>query len=189
MRRSLTALTLVAGLLAACGGQATNPPQSGAPASAATAASVLASTPLAAATPTPSATPAPSPVAAPTEAAAVTSAPAPTATPKAARKFPAGFVSARAATAHVGQVAMVCGTVANADYAKTSYGAPTFLNLDKPYPDHVFTIVIWEEQRASFGGAPEELFAGARVCIEGLVERYNGIAQIVASGGDIEVYE
>ena len=190
MRRLVTALTLVAvNMLAACGGQATTLPQSGAPATAASAASAPASTPLVAATPTTSATPAPSPVAAPTEAAAVTPAPASTATPKAAREFPAGFVSAREATGHVGKVAMVCGTVASADYVETSNGAPTFLNLDQPYPDQVFTIVIWEEHRASFGGAPEEVFARTRVCIKGLVERYNGIAQIVASGGDIEVYE
>jgi len=68
MRRSLSALTLVAGLLAACGGQASTPPPSGTPASAAPAASVPASTPLAAATLLPFATPAPTepPSAAPT---------------------------------------------------------------------------------------------------------------------------
>jgi hypothetical protein len=61
MRRSLTALMVVAGLLVACGGQATTPPQGGAPAPAAVAASASASSPLAAATPPPSATPAPTP--------------------------------------------------------------------------------------------------------------------------------
>lgn len=47
MRRPLASLILVAGLFVGCGGQASTPPQSGAPTSA------PASTPLAAATPTP----------------------------------------------------------------------------------------------------------------------------------------
>jgi hypothetical protein len=59
MRRSFLVLMLVGGLLVACAGQATTPPQSGAPASAAPAASPPASTPLAAATLAPSAPPAP----------------------------------------------------------------------------------------------------------------------------------
>jgi hypothetical protein len=61
MRRSLTSLMLVAGLLVACGGQATTPPQGGAPASAARAASAPASSLLAPTTPTLTATPAPPP--------------------------------------------------------------------------------------------------------------------------------
>jgi hypothetical protein len=138
--------------------------------------------------PQPSVAP-PSPVASPIEVPAVAPAPEPTATADAARVFPAGFVSAREATHHVGTVVMVCGTVASANYAETSNGAPTFLSLDAPYPDNAFTIVIWGEHRASFGGAPEEVFARARVCIKGLIERYNGSAQIVSGGGDIEVYK
>ena len=116
-------------------------------------------------------------------------APDPLAAPAASMEFPAGFVPAREAINHVGEVAMVCGKVASAKYATTSTGAPTFLNLDKPYPNPVLTILIWPEHRASFGGAPEERFAGARVCITGFVENYNGVAQIESSGADIEIYQ
>jgi hypothetical protein len=65
MRRSLMALMIVVGLLAACGDQATTPPQSGASAPAAVVASALASTPLAVSTLTPSATKKPTPKATP----------------------------------------------------------------------------------------------------------------------------
>jgi hypothetical protein len=41
-------------------------------------------------------------------------------------------------------------------YAERTRGRPTFLNLDKPYPEQVFTILIWGESRAKFG-APEQL--------------------------------
>jgi hypothetical protein len=40
---------------------------------------------------------------------------------------------------HVGETATVCGTVASANYAARTRGEPTFLNLDKPYPNHIFT--------------------------------------------------
>jgi hypothetical protein len=62
MRRSLAALTLVAGLLVACGGQAPIPPQTTAPAAAASLQPTAIPTPLAAATPTLSVTPAPTDV-------------------------------------------------------------------------------------------------------------------------------
>ncbi len=83
---------------------------------------------------------------------------------------------------------MVCGKVASANYATTSRGAPTFLNLDAPYPNPVMTIVIWPEHRASFGGTPEVRFAGTSVCIKGLVGNYKGVAQIESNGSDIDVY-
>lgn len=78
---------------------------------------------------------------------------------------------------HAGENAMVCGTVASTKYAATSRGQPTFLNLDKPYPDHIFTIVIWGENRAAFG-QPEEKYQGKRVCVIGVIEAHGGKAQI-----------
>jgi hypothetical protein len=38
------------------------------------------------------------------------------------------------ASRHTGEAATVCGAVASATYAARSRGGPTFLNLDKPYP-------------------------------------------------------
>src|SRR5512137_1607048 len=43
---------------------------------------------------------------------------------------------------HIGQEMTVCGNVANSRQASTR-GQPTFLNLDKKYPNPMFTIVIW----------------------------------------------
>ena len=130
-----------------------------------------------------------SPVSTTTETAAASPSPTPTASVQAVNGYPAGFVPAREAKSHVGKVANVCGTVATADYAKTSSGSPTFLNLGKPYPKQVFTIVIWKEHRASFGGSPETRFAGARVCIKGRIESYNGIPEIISGGGDIKIFQ
>jgi len=101
--------------------------------------------------------------------------------------YPSGSVSAAEAAAHVSTVAKVCGSVASATYAESSSGSPTFLNLDKPYPNEVFTIVIWEEDRALYGGQPEVSFANTRVCIEGFIDLYRGKPQIIADGETIEV--
>ncbi len=127
---------------------------------------------------------------APSEAPVATPEPARTETPVPTPvPFPAGSVSAGGAIGYVGQVATVCGRVVSASYASYANGGPTFLNIDKPYPNSPFTILIWEEHRASFGGAPEQAFLGARVCITGPVSIYSGRAQIESSGGDIDVYD
>ncbi len=85
----------------------------------------------------------------------------------------------------MGKVATVCGKVVRAKYATSSAGKPTFLDLDKPYPNAHLTIVIWQEERGDFSEAPEKAFLGEVVCIEGKVERYSGRVQITAAGGDI----
>jgi hypothetical protein len=87
------------------------------------------------------------------------------------------------AKANAGKVKVVCGEVASAVYAKTSNGSPTFLNLDRTAGR--FTIVIWKEYRALFGGAPERLFAGEWICIQGKITAFRGVPQITSLGGDI----
>lgn len=89
---------------------------------------------------------------------------------------------------HVGEAAVVCGEVVSATYAARSNGQPTFLNLDKPYPNHVFTAVIWGEDRFRFETAPEEAFDEERVCVSGRIETYRGKAQVeVSRPAQIEV--
>jgi hypothetical protein len=68
-------------------------------------------------------------------------------------------LTASEARAHVGESATVCGEVVSTRFASSTKGRPTFLNLDKPYPGQIFTIVIWGEDRAKFG-APEETYRG-----------------------------
>ena len=87
------------------------------------------------------------------------------------------------AKAHVGETATVCGIVASSRYAASTKGQPTFLNLDKPYPNHVFTVLIWGESRSKFG-TPETEFKDKRVCVTGQITVYRGTAEIVASEPD-----
>lgn len=81
---------------------------------------------------------------------------------------------------HYGETATVCGEVVSARYAESSKGQPTFLNLDKPYPNQIFTIVIWGENRGKFG-KPEDDYRDKRVCVTGKISAYAGSPEIVVT--------
>ena len=90
-------------------------------------------------------------------------------------------ISASEAFSHMGREAKVCGTVVDSRYARTSNGSPTFLNFDRPYPNHDFTVVIWRSDRGSFPSSPETYYRGKSVCASGLIEAYQGKPQIIAT--------
>ena len=90
-------------------------------------------------------------------------------------------ISAAEAANHEGESAKVCGRVASAKYATEVRRQPTFLNLDRPYPDHVFTALIWGSDREAFPYAPEGL-EGKRICVKGVIELYKGKAEIIVTG-------
>ena len=58
-------------------------------------------------------------------------------------------------------------------------GQPTFVNLDKAYPDQPFTVVIWGDDRPRFSSPPEVAFDGKRICVSGVIETFRGKPQIV----------
>ncbi len=81
---------------------------------------------------------------------------------------------------HIGAKATVCGLVASTRHAANDRGQPTFLNIDKPYPDQLFTIVIWGEHRSAFPQPPEQAYRDKKVCVTGTIEQYQNKPQIVA---------
>jgi micrococcal nuclease len=92
-------------------------------------------------------------------------------------------LTAAEAKDHVGETATVCGLVASTKYASSTKGQPTFLNLDKAYPNQVFTVLIWGENRAKFG-SPEREYDGKHICVTGKISLFKGSAEIVASAPD-----
>jgi DNA/RNA endonuclease YhcR with UshA esterase domain len=78
---------------------------------------------------------------------------------------------------HVDENGTVCGLVASARFANGTKGQPTFLNLGKPYPNQVFTAVIWGSDRSKFG-SPETL-NGKQLCVTGRIQLYRGKPEIV----------
>jgi len=79
----------------------------------------------------------------------------------------------------MGKQMTVCGMVTGTYFAMSSKGAPTFINLDKPYPDNVFTAVIWDDDRAQFTDAPEVYYKDKSICVSGTIKTYKGKAEIV----------
>ncbi len=88
-------------------------------------------------------------------------------------------ISAAEARNHVGEKATVCGEVVSAHYAASTRGNPTFINLDKPYPNQIFTVLIWGSDRQKFGD-PEEAYRSKHICVTGKITDYKGVPEIVA---------
>ena len=89
-------------------------------------------------------------------------------------------LTAAQAKNHIGEQVTVCGKVVSSRYAESSHGAPTFLNFDQPYPNQVFTMVIWGSDRSKFD-EPETKYRGKQTCVTGKISDYKGTAEIIAS--------
>jgi endonuclease G len=72
-----------------------------------------------------------------------------------------------------GDKVSVCGTVAG---SRTSRNGNVLLNLDKQYPNQVFTVFIRKENLVNFSYDPEEVFKGKTVCATGEVINLGGKA-------------
>lgn len=64
----------------------------------------------------------------------------------------------------------VCAQVVSTRYGDSSKGQPTFINLDKPYPNQIFTVVIWVGNRGKFG-KPEDDSKGNGFVLAGESQR------------------
>jgi DNA/RNA endonuclease YhcR with UshA esterase domain len=93
----------------------------------------------------------------------------------------AAAIKPEEARQHIGEQQTVCGTVASTHYARSSRGQPTFLNLDRPYPNQIFTILIWGGNRPKFKNAPEEHYAGKRICVTGVITSYRRTPEIIVN--------
>ncbi len=83
---------------------------------------------------------------------------------------------------HVGERTTVYGAVMGTTYASSSKGQPTFINVGKNYPDPArFTVLIWGSARSKFSPAPEIQYKGKTIYVYGLIELYNGGAEIIVS--------
>ena len=91
-------------------------------------------------------------------------------------------ISAADAAKYIGKSDTVCGRVALANYVVSSIGRPTYLNLDRPYPNHIFTVIIWGENRGRFPTPPEKAYSGKKICVSGPVSAFRGEPRIVVTG-------
>lgn len=69
----------------------------------------------------------------------------------------------------------VCGTVVNTfKSAKNN----VFINLDKKFPNTIFTLTVWARNEQNFSYAPEEELMNKKVCARGEVTRRDGVMQM-----------
>jgi len=120
----------------------------------------------------------PSPTQAPPTKAATASPAQPT--PAAPPPVPTGAVSnnipSTQAQQHIGETNTVCGPIASTRYLQ---GGPTFLNLDRPYPNHTMTILVQAANRPKFPTPPELMYSQKVVCVAGPIINYHGKPEIV----------
>ncbi len=90
-------------------------------------------------------------------------------------------LSTEAAAGHVGSRAVVCGAVVNSVFASGTRGQPTFLNLDRTFPDQPFDLVIWGRNRNAFPSPPEVAYQGEHVCAAGRITEHQGVPRIEVS--------
>jgi len=84
-------------------------------------------------------------------------------------------ISAAQAREHDGETATVCGVAQNEHTASTTRGKPTFIDLDSSFPYQIFSILVWDEDRANVGELPR---VGAHVCVTGVINYYHGVPRI-----------
>ena len=84
-----------------------------------------------------------------------------------------GMINTVQAKYNIGTKSTVCGTVVSTKYSEKS-GA-TFLNLDKKFPNQIFSVTIWKDNRANFSYIPEVELSNRKVCITGKIEDNKGI--------------
>jgi endonuclease G len=71
----------------------------------------------------------------------------------------------------------VCGTVVS---TKLSSKGNIFLNLDKMFPNQIFTVTIFNQDVPNFSYTPHEWLKGKTICVKGIVTKdSNGVPGII----------
>jgi micrococcal nuclease len=111
------------------------------------------------------------------EVASVTTVPPPdkAMAPKQTEEPISGPLRPSEASQHVGETRTVCGPVADKHTAPTANGSPTFIELERAYPNQVFTVLVWGSDKQVVG----ELPTSGNVCVTGKISTYAGLPEIV----------
>lgn len=80
-------------------------------------------------------------------------------------------ITAEEASQLIGEQVIVRAKVASVFYAKSSSGSPTFLNLDKNFPDNPIAVVIFENELKKLK-INAQLYKGKTIIVKGKVGLY-----------------
>lgn len=102
-----------------------------------------------------------------------------------AAAVPINFEKGQIGTSQVkyffGETATVCGQVVATKYKINGKSDPTYINLDKKWPETVFTLMVFGKDRINFSYKPEEFLTDKKICVTGKVGEFNGTPQIIAT--------
>ena len=102
--------------------------------------------------------------------------------------LPKGKINTVQAQYNIGTKSCVCGTVVSTKYSEKS-GA-VFLNLDKKFPNQIFSVTIWKDARDNFSYLPEKELKGKRICLTGKIQERQGIPTMnITNEKNIEIVE
>ncbi len=106
-----------------------------------------------------------------------------------AMSLPKGYFNTNQAKYKVGtnKNVTICGTVVS---TKLSSKGNIFINLDRAFPNQVFTVSIFADKVKNFPYKPEEYLKGKTICVTGKISDYNGTPSMsVENGKNIILYE
>jgi endonuclease G len=84
------------------------------------------------------------------------------------------------------EIIKVCGTVVS---TKLSSKGNVLLNLDKGFPNQIFTVSIFKEQLVNFTYSPQTELMGKTICVEGKVADFNGTpSMVIEHEKSVELY-
>lgn len=80
----------------------------------------------------------------------------------------------------------ICGTVVSTFKSRKGN---IFLNIDKQYPNQIFTVSIFASSLVNFGYEPEIYLKGKKICVRGKIGDFNGTpSMIIDDENDISLY-
>ncbi len=72
-----------------------------------------------------------------------------------------------------GEKKEICGTVVSTHFSKNKH---TFLNLDKSFPNQIFSLTIWNSNLHNFSYQPHIELKNKKVCVRGKITENKGVA-------------
>lgn len=92
-----------------------------------------------------------------------------------------GKINSLQAKEYIGKEACVCGKVVSTKYVENGKSNPTYINLDKKFPEQTFTVMVFGQDRNNFSYQPEEFLDGKTICVKGKIGEFKGTPQIIAN--------
>ena len=77
-----------------------------------------------------------------------------------------------------GEKVKICGTVVS---AYKSRKGNVFLNLDKKYPNQIFTVTIFNSSLPNFSYSPNLYLINKKICVYGKVSQFRGVPSMIVN--------